>query len=859
VRVSALLTALGLIGCGSSGKPTAARQFKGGAAKMGVVSGFVVDDETGAAIANAQVSIGGTAVRARSDGSFDATVPAGRARVEVTNQGFIQTVREVAIGDVALSLPFKLARKEEPKSVGSAGGTYRFREALLSVPAGVFRDGTMVSLTFLSKVRVAVTANSPQFIDVDHTPRRVVATVDLDASAPPAMPVRVRVPVPSDATMDSVKGFTASATGDWGAGLMPISVGAGFAEFELMGNGRIGVAVDARRADGSKVGYLVTEAADSPSAMMAGDVLPGGQDIMTASRSVAVVDPQGTRIEVAPNSRARAEVPAGEGGASRVAPFAGAAVLSGGSLRILVAKGDPSLVKLSIQTPAAKLEARGTAFSVTSCESGPGFVDVLSVTEGIVDAQFAGMTSPIAAGESITFCTKCEAGLAPMCFTNPDGGAVMTPDLGTVVPPDAAMVSTDLAVAQPDVGVVPPDAAELKNDAPVVVPPDAATPPADVAVVPPPDAAVVPPDAAVAPMDTMAPPPPDAAVVPPDAMVMPDMMAVAEDAEKVMPDASAPMLYLGPTMADFGTVVIGMPSAPIDFTIANNGGGMTGVPSLTITGDFYIESQNCTNSLGSGESCLARVKLLPMAAGTRNGFLNVTAPSGGMVTATLTGYGADQAKLEIQPLTFLFPNTPPGTDSTPATFIVKNLGGVTSGTPSLSVVGPDFVITTDDCKSPLASGATCLVTMVFRSALPLTLKQGSLAASAAPGGTGNVMLAGNTTYVEVTPRMYDFGNVMAGGSNSQNHGFTVKNIAAPGGPYISIMSMLNGTSVNDWRTSTDCPSGGNLLAPGAICQVGVDFAPISTGAKTIILDVSAHEATGAAAGADKAQLTGNGI
>jgi hypothetical protein len=343
------------------------------------------------------------------------------------------------------------------------------------------------------------------------------------------------------------------------------------------------------------------------------------------------------------------------------------------------------------------------------------------------------------------------------------------------------------------------------------------------------------------------------------AMAMPD---VAEDAEKLMPDASMAQLHLSPNTADYGTVVIGTPSAPIDFTISNNGGGTTGVPSLTITGDFYIETHDCVNTLAAGESCVARVRLLPTVAGTRNGAFSATAPSGGVVTATLTGYGADQAKLEIQPLTFLFPNTAPGSDSTPANFIVKNLGGVTSGTPMLSVAGQEagsFVITTDNCKSPLASGASCLVTMVFRSALPVGPKQGSLAASASPGGTGNTMLAGNATYVELTPRMYDFGNVMAGGSNSQNHGFTVRNIAPPGGPYLTIMSMLNGTMVSDWRTSTDCPSGGNLLAPGAICQVGVDFAPLSPGPKTIILDVSAHDSAGLPAGADKGQLTGNGI
>lgn len=235
-----LLSAVVLAGCGGgSSKPTAPRQWKAPARMMGTVSGFVVDDESGTPIANAQVSVGGTAVRTRADGSFEADAPAGRARVEVKTDGFIQSVREVAVGDVVLSVPFKLARKEPARLVGAGGGSYTFREASLSVPPGAFGDGTMLSLTFLDKVRVAVTANAPQFIDSDKTPRRVMATVDLDASAPPAMPVRVRVPVPDDAAMDSVKAFASTATGDWGASIMPISVGGGIAEFELSGNGRL--------------------------------------------------------------------------------------------------------------------------------------------------------------------------------------------------------------------------------------------------------------------------------------------------------------------------------------------------------------------------------------------------------------------------------------------------------------------------------------------------------------------------------------------------------------------------------------------------------------------------------------------
>jgi hypothetical protein len=880
IRLSALLLAASL-GCSSSkSKPTAPRQFKAPAARMGVVSGFVVDDETGAPIANAQISVGGTAVRARADGSFDATVPAGRARVEVKNEGFIQTVREVAVGDVALTLPFKLARRELSRPVGTTGGSYPFREALLTVPPGVFGDGTLVSLTYLGRVRVAVTANSPQFVDADNTPRRVVATVDLDASAPPAAPVRVRVPVPTDATMDSVKAFTVTPTGDWGTALMPLSVSGGNAEFLLMGNGRLGVAIDARRADGGKVGYLVTEAGGA--AMSAGDVLPGGQDVMTASRAVSMVDPQGTRIEVGPASRARAEVPAGESGtAARVSPFAGSAVLAQGTLRALVPKGSNSLVKLTIQTPAARMEARGTAFSVTTCESGPGFVDTLSVTEGTVDATFGGQMTAVAMGESVTFCTSCPPGAAPMCFASPDAGM---PSDAQVVPVDTAPMSSDMAMMMtaPDVAV-PADMAPVSPDlAPVPADADRTTPDAgapDAQVVRQPDADIVTPDAMVVQPDAMVVQPDAMVVVQPDAMVveadadvimpdadvvMPDTAVVMPDAAVMTPDAAPAKLVINPPAGDYGTVLIGSVSNPIDFTVTNTGDEPSGTPSPTVTGEYYIMTTTCQAPLPPQGTCLVRVTLQAMSAGTKNGSLNVPAVGGpgGVATVPLTGFGADQARLEVMPATFNFPNTAPGQESPPITFTVKNIGGLMSGTPAVSIGGTNagaFTIKNDGCTSPLTSGTFCYVMVAFKPLSTFGIQSATLNATATPGGNSSAQLNGNSTLVEVTPVTHDFGDEMAGGANMKSFNFTVKHIGPAGSGMVTIVFSTTGPNVNDFTArSTDC-SGANGLQPGDICTIGVDFKPGAVGARSAELNVTAHASTGLPAGTAKATLAGNGI
>jgi Carboxypeptidase regulatory-like domain len=911
-----LLILLLVVGCGGDPpKPSAARQFKSGASRMGVVSGFVLDDETGAPIASAQISVEGQAVRARPDGSFEATVPAGRARVEVKNDGFIKTVREVAVGDIALSLPFKLARKEDPRPVGSAGGTLPFREASLTVPPGAFGDGTMVSMTYLGRVRVAVTANQPQFIDSDQTPRRVVATVDLDASAPPAMPVMARVPVPADATMDSVRGFALSETGEWTTAIMPLSVSGGFAEFPLTGNTRFGVGIDTRKADGKNVGYLVTESGDA--AMSAGQVLAGGSEVMTASRAAALVDPQGSRIEVAPASRARTEVPAGETGVpGRVAAYAGMGTLLSGSVKVLVPKGNGTLTKLILQAPVTKLDVKGTAFTVTTCESDKGSVDVLSVTEGTVHAEFSGGMAAVNAGDSFTFCTGCAAGSQPLCGGGaadagaqppPDATASMThdaqatsdmemvmvkpdtgvaadagmmmmspPDAGTTMsPPDAAVVmppadAGSMMTPPPDGAVPPPDADVVLADAAppgdAQLAPDMA-PPLDMMVMPPADAALPPPDmmamlpadAAPPPVDMMMMPPPDAAPPPSDTSFMTADVSVSQDDAAVTMDGAVASLTISPPAADYGTVQVSTASPVIDFTVSNNGDTASGTPSVSLPGDFFVETTTCTGPVAAHGSCVVRVKMIPSQLGPTGGSLVVAASPGGSTFATLSGYGADAAKLDIMPAMQSMGNAAPGLSGGPVTFTIKNIGGVKSGIPAFNFAPTNapFTISQNFCTAELDSGGTCQVTLTFSAPATFGQSSGQLVASASPGGNATADLTGNSTYVEITPSFMDFGSIMKQSIVSGGNDFTVWHLGQTGAPMILIMSAINGTNAGDFMiTNTTCANG---LTPGGSCTVSVGFTPGGTGTRVAQLDVAAHLATGAPQGTDKASLSGAGI
>src|SRR6185369_8882211 len=98
------------------------------------------------------------------------------------------------------------------------------RDASLEVVANTLTSEAQVALTFLSNIRVAAIAATPQFIDTNGIPRRAVALVDVDSSQMPMIGMRARVPVPTDATAESVTGFIIDASGNWATPINPVAV-----------------------------------------------------------------------------------------------------------------------------------------------------------------------------------------------------------------------------------------------------------------------------------------------------------------------------------------------------------------------------------------------------------------------------------------------------------------------------------------------------------------------------------------------------------------------------------------------------------------------------------------------------------
>jgi hypothetical protein len=859
LRLPRLLLAVLLLAtaCGSDDSRTL-RILKGAALKDGVITGFVVDDETLQPV-RAQILVGGTPVRARSDGSFEVPAAAGRVRVEVVADGYLKTFRDVAVGGKSLPMPFKVARRAPKQVIGTAGGRFAYREATLDVPGGSFAGDIGVSLTYLSRVRVAAIAAMPQFIDDQGVPRRAVALVDLAADAPPAMAVRARVPVPGDATMDTISGYVIDGTGSWTTPISPDSVSGGFAEFVLTGDLQIGVAIDARNAGGKKIGYLVTERGDTGSDQ--GDVLGNGE-LTVSMRAAAIVDPQGSRIELAPGTRARVEVPADAPVASR-APYAGTVDVTAGRARVVVPPPPvdaPKLIKLTLKGNAGQFDVKGTAFGVTTCGVPPNVIDVVEVGEGVVAVTAGKDTKDVGANESAAICTDCNPAAIAMC-TPPEGdaGAAEPDDDGGPGPgPDAAKADTG-AVAGPDAagsdaGAVTPDAPATEFDAPMVVPPDAGASP-DAPLAPdlalPADAAALPPD-----MATLS---PDAAPLQPDAAALqPDAAPLQPDAAPLPPDLAAdatPAAFaITPGAQDFGSVTIGVTSAVLNFTVLNAGDLASGVPTVNISGDFVISTNGCINPVPPGTSCVIGVAFKPVVAGARSGNLTVTT-SGGLVSlAALSGTGVAPAPAQfaLRPLAHDFGWKQTGLATGDVIFTLTNTGGSDSAAPKITIGGQDAadfafniaVPKTGFCPNPLPAGGTCNISLHFApksaSAPPATQKAATLDISGTPGGTVSARLTGDATLSNgllIQPASNTFPNT-AVGQRSAAFTFVVTNTSAtatvsqlafafvtPPGVYAIIINPQ--PFVGDTSDCITVKKG--QLGPGQSCNVLFSFTPQATG------------------------------
>lgn len=230
---------------------------------------------------------------------------------------------------------------------------------------------------------------------------------------------------------------------------------------------------------------------------------------------------------------------------------------------------------------------------------------------------------------------------------------------------------------------------------------------------------------------------------------------------------AAASLSVSPATHDFGFALVGTTKSPTTFTVTNDGGVASGVPTVELAGadgdQFTILTNGCTAAVPAGGSCTVELAFAPTAAGPAAGRLAISAAPGGGDVADLSGTGLTAAALSISESTYDF-----GYSGSPAehTFTITNNGTAGSGEPSVAATGDAaFAVTTNTCAASIPGGGSCTVGVTYTGSGQQE-QTAQLSVSASPGGTVVADLAGSPQALTINPVAHDYGEVVVGGSSA---------------------------------------------------------------------------------------------
>jgi hypothetical protein len=311
------------------------------------------------------------------------------------------------------------------------------------------------------------------------------------------------------------------------------------------------------------------------------------------------------------------------------------------------------------------------------------------------------------------------------------------------------------------------------------------------------------------------------------------------------------LVTASPSVLNFGSVGVGIPSAPQTVTFTNNSTTTSAtfgpLPASNNSGDFHILVDNCSGiTLAPMQTCTIVENVTPSALGPESAALSVEVGGQPTIVVPMFVTGIAPTAQTVLPNPLDFGNQPAGTASAEQAVVVTNTGTnplVFTG-PAPTVTGPDsasFTIVGDTCTGQtIAVGLTCQYEVVFA---PSGGSFGPLSASfnvVDNAGTVLEQLLGNATTapsgIISTPSSLDFGPQGLFLPSPAMYA-TIKNT---GGAPVTISSVgVFGVYLNDFTipAGTDLCSG-QTLNPGQTCTVTVVFTPSIIGLESAQLNVA---------------------
>jgi Abnormal spindle-like microcephaly-assoc'd, ASPM-SPD-2-Hydin/NHL repeat len=261
----------------------------------------------------------------------------------------------------------------------------------------------------------------------------------------------------------------------------------------------------------------------------------------------------------------------------------------------------------------------------------------------------------------------------------------------------------------------------------------------------------------------------------------------------------------------------------LNYTVA--AGGTLGVPKVLTGGapnvDFTLASAStCTGAFSAGATCIVNVTFAPLAAGLRNGSVEIADGSGKVLTTTpICGTGVvSPVELSANPLEF---GTIPFGSTSTLPLTITNIGQ-TSFTLAPSINGPSYTIQASTCGTGVAPNHSCTMQVEFD---PVRVGLHDDTFTLMSNGSTNpaVKLTGSASGVGPTMESpLNFGNISSG--TTETLPLAIYNFGVPGSPTVSFVVS---DPVYQVLPGSPCVTTG--VAAGQSCTLQVEFAPTSTG------------------------------
>lgn len=276
-----------------------------------------------------------------------------------------------------------------------------------------------------------------------------------------------------------------------------------------------------------------------------------------------------------------------------------------------------------------------------------------------------------------------------------------------------------------------------------------------------------------------------------------------------------PGATLAPATVPFGNQSQGTTSATQTVTLTDSGDAPLTISGASTTGDFAIQTNNCTATLATGASCTILVTFTPTTTGALTGTLTVTDNSlpNGTQAVNLTGTGTTQASGSALSITKSHTgNFTQGQANATYTVTVSNAAG--AGATSGTVTVTDTVPTGLTLVTMAGTGWTCAV-------IPTCTRTDALAGgSSYPAITVTVNVGGSATSPQVNAV-----SVSGGGSATANATDSTVINPTTGATWTNTGSMATGRAEN---TATLLNSGKVLVAGGVTGSSTVTLMPVAS-------------------------------